>query len=67
MEFKTGELNLDFQVWVKKQGIGCVHIENKIRKKIRKELLEVSGHWVRVFRTTNMSSGLFPRVGEDDI
>ena len=34
--------NLDFQVWVKKQGIGCVQIENKIRKKKRKELLEVS-------------------------
>ena len=44
MEFKTGELNLDFKVWVKKQGIGCSQVQTKKRKKKRKELLEVSGH-----------------------
>ena len=66
MEFKTVELNLDFQVWLKTVRFWGLKLKIKLRK-IRKELLEVSGHWVRVFRATNMSSGLFPRVGEHDI
>ena len=39
-----GEFQFGFSGLGKKQGIGCVQIENKIRKKkkIRKELLEVS-------------------------
>ena len=53
-------------ILVKTVRVGCVQIEIKM-KKIRKELLEVSGHWVRVFRVTNMSFGLFPCVGEDDL
>ena len=42
-EVKTGELNLDFGVWVK-TGDGCSQAENKKKKKKCKiELLEVSG------------------------
>ena len=46
-EIKTGELNLDFGVWLKIGGVvGCKLKINKINCKI--ELLEVSGHWFRV-------------------
>ena len=44
-EIKTGELNLDFGVWVKTGGVvGCKLKINKIKCKI--ELLEALGHWV---------------------
>ena len=44
-EIKTGELNLDFGVWVKTGGVGCCKLKiNKIKCKI--ELLEALGHWV---------------------
>ena len=32
-EFRNGELNLDFKVWVKTGEIGCSLTETKIRKK----------------------------------
>ena len=42
-EIKTGELNLDFGVWVKTGGVvGCKPKINKIKCKI--ELLEALGH-----------------------
>ena len=42
-------------------------VENwkQIEIKVKRELLEVSGHWGS--KLTDMSLGLFPRVGEDDI
>ena len=44
-EIKTGELNLDFGVWLKTGGmVGCKLKINKIKCKI--ELLEVLGYWV---------------------
>ena len=43
-EIKTGELNLDFGVWLKTGGmVGCKLKINKIKCKI--ELLEALGHW----------------------
>ena len=43
-ENKTGELNLDFGVWLKTRGIvGCKLKINKIKCKI--ELLELLGYW----------------------
>ena len=32
MEFKTGELNLDFQVWVKTGEVDSVQIKIKMKK-----------------------------------
>ena len=46
-EIKTGELNLDFGVWIKTGGVvGCKLERNKIKCKI--ELFKLSGHWFRV-------------------
>ena len=44
-------------------------VENwkQIEIKVKRELLEVSGHWAWGSKLTDMSLGLFPRVGEDDI
>ena len=45
-EIKTGELNLDFGVWLKTGSmVGCKLKINKIKCKI--ELLELLGYWVR--------------------
>ena len=42
-EIKTGELNLDFGVWLKTEGvIGCKLKINEIKCKI--ELIEALGH-----------------------
>ena len=35
--------------------------------KVNRKLLEVSGHWAWGSKSTDMSSDLFPRIGEDDI
>ena len=44
-EIKTGELNLDFGVWLKIGGVvGCKLKINEIKCKI--ELLEVLSYWV---------------------
>ena len=65
-EVKNGEFGLDFKVVIKPGGlVVCKLKRNKIKCKI--EPLEVLGHWFRVQRHSNMSSVLFPRVGEDDI
>ena len=43
-EIKTGELNLDFGVWLKTGGmVGCKLKINKIKYKI--ELLELLSYW----------------------
>ena len=61
-EIKTGELNLDFGVWLKKRGIvGCKLKINKIKCKI--ELLEVLGYWGWIPRATEGSQGLFLALG----
>ena len=55
-EIKTGELNLDFGVWVKNSGVvGCKLKINKIKYKI--ELLEALGHWVYGPRLTERFPG----------
>ena len=35
--------------------------------KVKRELLEVSGHWAWGSKSTDMSLDLFPCVGEDGI
>ena len=58
-EIKTGELNLDFGVWIKTRGVvGCKLERNKIKCKI--EPLEVSGHWFRVRRHSTCIWHLLP-------
>ena len=57
-EIKTGELNLDFGVWLKTGGmVGCKLKINKIKSKI--ELLEVLGYWGWIPMATEGSQGLF--------
>ena len=61
-EIKTGELNLDFGVWLKKGGmVGCKLKMNKIKCKI--ELLEVLGYWGWIPRANEGSQGLFLALG----
>ena len=67
MKAKIGEFNLDFKAFGKNRECMVVYRLKTKWRKIRKELLEVSSHWVRVFRATDMCSGLYPRVGEHDI
>ena len=59
-------------VWIlrfcKNRGVGDFHIKNEIsEKKCKIELLELSGYWMQVLQVIKRSSGLFPRVGEDDL
>ena len=57
-EIQTGELNLDFGVWLKAGGmVGCKLKINKIKCKI--ELFEVLGYWGWIPRATEGSQGLF--------
>ena len=61
-EIKTGELNLDFRVWIKTGGVvGCKLERNKIKCKI--EPLEVSGHWFRVLRQLTCPRVFFLALG----
>ena len=61
-EIKTGELNLDFGVWLKTGGmVGCKLKINKIKCKI--ELLEVLGCWGWNPMATEGSQGLFLALG----
>ena len=61
-EIKTGELNLDFGVWLKTMGVvGCELKINKIRCKI--ELLELLGYWGWIPRVTEGSQDLFLALG----
>ena len=50
-------------------GFNDWQTENKLSKKkdCKIELLELSGYWMRVLQVTERSSGLFPRVGKDDL
>ena len=59
-------------VWIlrfcKNRGVGDLQIKNEIsEKKCKIELLELSCYWMRVLQVNERSSGLFPRVGEDDL
>ena len=67
MRLKNGEFQFGFSGLGKNRGVDGLQTENKNKLKCKIEPLEVSGHWFRVLRQPNMSSGLFPRVGEDDI
>ena len=61
-EIKTGELNLDFGVWLKTRGmVVCKLKMNKIKCKI--ELLKVSGHWFRVLRQLTCPRVFFLALG----
>ena len=61
-EIKTGELNLDFGVWLKTGGmVGCKLKINKIKCKI--ELLELLGYWGWIPKVTEGSHNLFLALG----
>ena len=61
-EIKTGELNLDFGVWLKTGGVvGCKMERNKIKCKI--ELLEVLSYWGWISKATEGSQGLILALG----
>ena len=61
-EIKTGELILDFGVWLKTRGmIGCKLKINKIKCKI--ELLEALGHWGWISMVTEGSRVFSSRWG----
>ena len=61
-EIKTGELNLDFGVWLKTGGmVGCKLKINKIKYKI--ELLELLGYWGWIPRVTEGSRVNFLALG----
>ena len=61
-EIKTGELNLDFGVWLKTWGVVGYKLErNKIKCKI--ELLKVLSYWGWISRETEGSQGLILALG----
>ena len=61
-EIKTGELNLDFWVWIKTGGVvGCKLEINKIKCKI--ELLELLGYRGGIPKVTEGSKDLFLALG----
>ena len=65
-EVKNGEFGLDLKAFGKNRGTDGLKLKiNKIKCKI--EDLKVAGHWFRVSKEFNISSSLFPRVGEDHI
>ena len=70
MRFKNGEFQFGFQDLVKIEDFDGEQIEikwRKIRKRIKKDLLEVSGYWAWDSTATEGFQGSFPRIGDDDI